>query len=185
LGTVAALAGRRVDRGDEPEAHFPLENVDYVRQQIGTLFQELEVQTLVCSAACGADLIALDEANRLGIRTRVILPFARERFRQLSVVDRPGEWGEQFDRALDEASARGDVLTLEQEGPDSDAFLAASARILEEAVLQAKQLAARVAVVVVWEGTRGEGDTTGDLVEKARQRGLDVYELTTIRVERA
>jgi hypothetical protein len=35
---------------------------------------------LVCSAACGADLIALEEAERLGIRRCSVLPFSPDRF---------------------------------------------------------------------------------------------------------
>jgi hypothetical protein len=185
LGTVVALAGRRVDRGDEPIARFPLGNVDYVREQISRLFQELEVQALVCSAACGADLIALEEAKAAGIRSRVILPFSRERFREISVVDRPGEWAEKFDRTLDNASAHGDVVTLDPASSDGEAFLAANVRILDEAALLAKQLATEIAVVVVWDGSRGDADTTSDLVEKAHQRGLNVYDLKTIRAEKA
>jgi hypothetical protein len=185
LSTVVALAGRRVDRGDEAIARFPLENVGYVRGQIARLFQELEVQVLVCSAACGADLIALEEANAAGIRSRVVLPFSRDHFCKVSVVDRPGNWVEEFDRMLDKASERGDLVTLDQKGPDDEAFLVASARILDEAVLLAKQLAAKVAVIVVWDGTHGNGDTTADLAAKARHQGFDVYELTTLRVEKA
>jgi hypothetical protein len=174
-----------VDRGDEPVARFPLENVGYVREHIRKLFQKLRVQALVCSAACGADLIALEEANALGIRSRVILPFSRSRFREVSVVDRPGDWAEKFDRTLDRASERGDVMVLDQAGSDSEAFLAANVRILDDAVLLAGQLAAKIAGIVVWDGTRRDSDATGDLAEQARRRGIDVYEVATIRVEKA
>jgi hypothetical protein len=174
-----------VDRGDEPVVRFPLENVGYVREQISRLFQELKVQALVCSAACGADLIALEVANADGIRSRVVLPFSRDRFREISVVDRPGEWAEKFDQTLDSASARGDVVTLDRAPSDSEAFLAANVGILDEAAHLAEQLAAGIAVIVVWDGSRGDADTTSDLAEKARELGLDVYELKTIRVEKA
>jgi hypothetical protein len=35
---------------------------------------------LACSAACGADLIALEEAERLGIRRCLVLPFSPDRY---------------------------------------------------------------------------------------------------------
>ena len=50
------------------------------------------MSVLVCSAACGADLIALQAAGRVSLRRRIVLPFEPSRFRDSSVVDRPGDW---------------------------------------------------------------------------------------------
>ena len=63
---------------------------------------EKGVRVLVCSAASGADLLALGVASEMGIRRRVLLPFARALFRETSVADRPGDWGERYDRVLNE-----------------------------------------------------------------------------------
>jgi hypothetical protein len=76
-------------------------------------------------------------------------------------------------------------MVLDQAGSDSEAFLAANVRILDDAVLLAGQLAAKIAGIVVWDGTRRDSDATGDLAEQARRRGIDVYEVATIRVEKA
>ena len=82
-----------------------------------TLLSENGVTALATSAACGADLIGLSEAGKLGIRRRVVLPFSREKFRAESVIDRPGEWGHLYDMVLDEVSAMGDlVITRGAEG---------------------------------------------------------------------
>ena len=90
---IVALAGRRIDKPDADAPRFPLTSVDLVRGRLHHLLSVKKVTTLVCSAACGADLLALAAARDLGIRRRVILPFTRERFRVTSVVDRPGDWG--------------------------------------------------------------------------------------------
>jgi hypothetical protein len=50
---------------------------------------------LVCSAACGADLVALEEAERLGIRRRIILPLAPSSFGRSQSSIEPAS-GEQF-----------------------------------------------------------------------------------------
>ena len=96
---IVALAGRRPDALDGPP-RFPRENVLLVRQRVRRMLRECVPHTLVTSAACGADLIALEEAIALHVHCRVILPFSAEQFRSSSVVDRGAEWGEVYDWVL-------------------------------------------------------------------------------------
>ena len=91
-GAVIALAGRRIDAADTNPPRFPLEAVPTVRRRLADLLAKERAVALVCSAACGADLMALEEAERLGLRRRIVLPFPPERFRKTSVIDRPGDW---------------------------------------------------------------------------------------------
>ena len=84
--------------------HVPL-----VRRRIVDLLAEEHTEALVCSAACGADLIALEEAERLGLRRRIVLPFSPRQFRETSVTDRPGDWGPFFDRLVEAAKVAGDL----------------------------------------------------------------------------
>src|ERR1019366_7008755 len=98
---IIALAGRRVDSADAKESRFPLRNVGIVRTRARAALKEIGATALVSSAACGADLIALSEAGKLGLRRRVVLPFERSRFRDTSVTDRPGDWGPLYDQVLD------------------------------------------------------------------------------------
>jgi hypothetical protein len=97
---VVAVAGRRIDPTGSMPPRFPLENVPLVRQRLAEVLAAEHTSALVCSAACGTDLIALEEAERLGLRRRIVLPFSPERFRATSVVDRPGNWGPVFDRLV-------------------------------------------------------------------------------------
>src|SRR5689334_16384562 len=106
---IIALAGRRIDTPDTDPPRFPLGGVPLVRRRLAELFRVERATALVCSAACGADLVALEEAERLGIRRRIVLPFPPERFRETSVVDRPGDWGSAFDRLVAAARAAGDL----------------------------------------------------------------------------
>lgn len=73
---VVALVGRRIDAVDTNESRFPLEAVPTVRRRLADLFVRERAVTIVCSAACGADLLALEEAERLGLRRRIVLPFS-------------------------------------------------------------------------------------------------------------
>ena len=70
---IIALAGRRIDRKRAAQRVFPLENVAAVQQRVEDTLRRSGATTLVSSAACGADLVALEAAGALGIRRRVVL----------------------------------------------------------------------------------------------------------------
>jgi hypothetical protein len=105
---VIALAGRRVDAPKTAQLRFPAAQAVPVKQQIREFLQAHEASALVCAAACGADILALEAAGELGLRRRVVLPFDKATFRNTSVVDRGGDWGARYDRIIDEIASRGD-----------------------------------------------------------------------------
>ena len=105
---VVALAGRRIDLPEAQVSRFPLENVQEVGRRICEALYKMHAVALVCSAACGADLVALEQAKQLGLRRRIVLPFAPEKFRETSVVDRPGDWGPLYDQQVAATAAAGD-----------------------------------------------------------------------------
>jgi hypothetical protein len=90
--------------------------VPAVRQRLVDMLAAERAAVLVCSAACGADLVALEAAERLGLRRRIVLPFAAERFRTTSVTDRPGDWGPLFDRMIAAAGAAGEMANRSARG---------------------------------------------------------------------
>jgi hypothetical protein len=158
-GAVVALAGRRIDAAGTHPPRFPSEAVATVRQRLVDLLSENGTVALVCSAACGADLLALEAAEQLGLRRRIVLPFPPERFRQTSVVDRPGEWGPLFDRLVAAATAAGDLVVLpSNNGDDEAAYVAANKAIIREAEALARDYDTRRRLaVVVWEGAARPG----------------------------
>jgi len=185
---IIALAGRRIDAPDSTIPRFPLENAAAVRERIYTFLVDRKVRALVCSAACGADLLALDAAGALGVQRRIVLPFEQNRFRAASVTDRPGKWGKLFDRIIKEVEAAGDIVVLSEEGEDDAIFAVANRTILDEALALARlaprdkreQSATPVLAVLVWDSqSRGEGDLTADFADEARARGLPVVEIAT------
>lgn len=188
---VVALAGRRVDAPGAEQQRFPLENIDVVAGRLRTLLEDLKPCALICSAACGADLLALDAARTLGIRRRIVLPFDPSRFRATSVVDRPGNWGSLFDTLYEEARARNDLVIVSHEGDDEEAYAAATERIIAEALELAKEEANRESVeppdsqpmaIVVWDGrSKGEGDLTAEFAVLARENGMRVIEVETLQ----
>lgn len=141
---------------------------------------EVSPAALVCSAACGADLLGLEAASELGVRRRIVLPFAAERFRETSVLDRPGTWGELYDHVIAEASAKGELVELREIGGDDDAYAAASESILDHAIRLAGT-PSQVIAVLIWEGkSRGKDDLTLRFADSARRRRLPIREILTV-----
>lgn len=185
---IVTLVGRRIDSQDSPVARFPLEVSPTVRTHLHTLLKEQGATMLVSSAACGADLLALEVAGELGLRRRVILPFAPEKFRAASVTDRPGDWGRLFDKIIADVRQTGDLVLIDEEKEDKEAFLSTNRAILDEAQKlaprrngKAKMTPGRhILAVIVWDGQpRGELDFTLDFANEARARSIPVAEVLT------
>jgi hypothetical protein len=186
-GPVLALAGRRVDAPGETIPRFPLERVPLVRRRIRRLLEERQPTRLVCSAACGADLLALEEADALGIRHHIVLPFDPARFRETSVADRPGDWVVTYDRLVAGAMGTRGLTVLKELSTGSGAAYAAANRAILEEALRSAQADARggqpraVLAVIVWDGrSRGEGDATEGFAREARAMNMDVVEIRTL-----
>jgi hypothetical protein len=178
---VLALAGRRVDAAGVASPRFPPERVEAVRAEVHTMLQRLHVSALVSSAACGADLIALVEAGRLGLRRRVVLPAAVARFRDTSVTDRGAAWGPVYDDVLADVARRNDLVVLAGAGDGDAAYAAANQRILDEAIALGRERGEKVAAALVWDGAaRGAGDVTEAFGAAARARKLNVVEILTL-----
>ena len=190
---IVAFAGRRIDATDVETPRFPLTQVDVVLKKIEELFRRDNVKTLIGSAACGADLIALRVAQKLGINYRVILPFVSERFRVTSVMDRPctqeWNWGVLFDQVIDIAQGNGELVVVKTDEDRQNPYQAVNQAILNEALQQGRIQAATVSpqeihqvqAVIVWDGhTRGPRDLTLHFAEEARSRGLIVKEILTL-----
>jgi hypothetical protein len=180
--TVVAAAGRRIDSVGAMPERFPLRNCGRVRDAISSLFRERTPAIVISSASCGSDLLALEAAEKLGIRYRVVLPFSADRFRGSSVTDRPGEWGPVFDRLVAASALRGDLVTLDhREGvATDDAYAATNVAILDEADARAAASGAVRIAAIAWEGgSRGADDLTDQFRREAASRGWEIVEVPT------
>jgi len=174
---IVASAGRRIDAPGADSERFPERRVAAVRERIRRALEDAGARTLVCSAACGADLIALDVAGELGIARHIIIPAPLDEFRAHSVVDggRPGEWGTLFDRLVSEARASGELELVDFPERGSQVYLKINAAILDRAATHAAESGDAVEVFAIWDGAlAGRTDYTQDFVETARRRGIPV-----------
>lgn len=182
---VIALAGRRIDAPDAQPPRFPLERVRPVGELVARALRHFNAQALVCSAACGADLVALEQAERLGLRRRIVLPFAADRFLATSVNDRPGDWDDLFKRQVAAAAAVGDLVVLDGKEGDELAYSAANHAIVQEAQALARATNGhkqyKLLALLVWEGKpRSESDATAEFGTLAGEAGFAVESVPTL-----
>ena len=196
LPSIIAFAGRRIDATDATTLRFPLTQVALVKEKIEAFFRQKPVKSLICSAACGADLIALQVAQKLGIHYRIILPFVPERFLVTSVMDRPctqeWNWGVLFDQVIHIAQRNGELVVVETDEDRQTAYQSVNQAILNEALrkgriqadgarMEPPQEIHQVQAVIAWDGhARGPRDLTLHFAEEARSRGLAVKEILTL-----
>jgi hypothetical protein len=177
---IVALAGRRVDAPETSEKRFSPDNAEKVKERIRDFLKTENVTALVSAAACGSDILGLEAAGELGIRRRVVLPYDKITFKHSSVIDRPGDWGERYDRILAEVDERGDLI-VDDYDQDEESFFASNHDILDQAEELAEETGEQLSAVVVWNGqARGDEDVTGHFLEEAKQRGLKVTEIKTV-----
>jgi len=178
---IIALAGRRVDAPKTAQLRFPAAKVVPVKQQIQEFLQSHQASALVCAAACGADILALEAAGELGLRRRVVLPFSKATFRDTSVVDRGGDWGERYDRIIAEVESHGDLVEFAHDKDDMQTYFTGNLEILDQAQQLAQELQTSVAALVVWNGeSRGPDDVTGHFKQTAEERGFGMAEILTV-----
>lgn len=173
---VAALAGRLIDRPGGVRSRFPPPAVPQVRARLAALFGHLNLTDLACSAAAGADLLALEAAAARGVRRHVVLPGDPAEFVDHSVASRPGPWLGLFERLV---LTPGPDLTLETLGLPVKAYAEVNEAILGRALALASMGEKQPLVILVWDGDRGPDDITADFGERAKARGFERVDVST------
>jgi hypothetical protein len=179
---IFALAGRRIDAPDATTPRFPAENIPAVHEKIRALFEQQKPHALICSAACGADLLALQVAEELKIHREIVLPFSPAIFRQFSVADRPGNWGEIFDRLIADLEPLHQIIQLNL-NPDAGegAYLTANWAILDRAQSLAREKKQPLSAVLVWNGSsRPNQDVTLAFLHSAQSAHLPILQIPTL-----
>jgi hypothetical protein len=180
---VIALAGRRISAPESKTIRFPLENVGKVRERLRELFASTRPKLLVSSGACGADLLALEVAGSMGILRSMVLPFDPATFKSTSVTDRPGDWGDLFDKICQEVQREEKLKVQHYDRNDDATYRQTNLDILERAEILAEKLGLSedTMAVIVWDGKpRDADDTTEHFKEAAIKRNFQLREIATL-----
>ena len=185
---IVILAGRRIDAEDADARRFPADQVKRVREEIKLFFVENNPDWLVCSGACGADLIALDVTVELNMPAKMILPFDADTFRSTSVTDRKGNWGILFDSIHDELNEKENVIILNFTKDDKDAYEKTNVAILKiaDALFKEKETfdptAEKKVALIIWEGApKNSNDTTDHFRKLAIESGYTIREINSLQ----
>ncbi len=180
---IVALAGRRIDKPGEKAIHFPLKNINAVKERLRKLFTTLEPKALVCSGACGADLLALEVAGELRIARSMVIPFKPDLFKSKSVEDRPGNWGALFDSMYEQVNKEEKVQVMNYPGDDNDTYRKTNIDILNRAEVLAEKMDAEknISVIIVWDGKpKDKNDMTAHFKKEAGLRRFKIEEINTL-----
>lgn len=175
---VVVAGGHMTDRPGRPSPRFPPSQEAAVAEEVRAALQKwgVEAGTLVVTGgAQGADIVAGEQALRLGAEVWLLLPLPEDQFVAQSVrVD--GSDGGWEDRFADLRRRCPTWFQHEELGPpqeDEDVFERNNEWCMEVAAAQAPE--GRRHVLVVWDGERGDGrGGAAHLAEHGRATGASV-----------
>ncbi|MDB5226225.1 MAG: hypothetical protein JWN78_418 [Bacteroidota bacterium] len=183
---IVALAGRRIDAENSKLTRFPLANIGIVRERIRDFFVINKVSALVCSGACGSDLLALEVAGELGIHSIMVIPFKKDIFLAKSVSDRPGNWAILFNSIYQNLNKESAVIVLDYSINDRNVYEKTNLEIITRACdifNKVKKDSAKVKIssVIIWEGQPKEtNDTTEHFRQESLKREIEIKEIYTL-----
>ena len=136
---VVAFAGHMIDAPARATPRFPAALAPAVRDAIRERLARFHAPVVYTSAACGADLLFIEESLAIGAEVNIVLPFDREDFLRTSVAIGGDEWVARFDAAL--ARATRVIFATEEAYLDDDVLFDYAAMLLEGlTTLRAAQL---------------------------------------------
>jgi hypothetical protein len=174
-------AGNRTDTSTTHPARFPESAVPAVTAQVGRLLAVLRPERVVTAPAAGADIVMLEQAQRLHVPVHVVLPLSEHEFEQRSVADRDAHWVSRYRAVLRAAEQHsGSTVECHDLGADPDWYLTANGLLVETAQrLVGASSAAESALALTIRPTGGETppSVTDDFATKAEAAGLVVLTL--------
>ncbi|MGE3840830.1 MAG: TRAFs-binding domain-containing protein [Vicinamibacterales bacterium] len=181
---VVACAGHLIDRPGRLAARFPPSLQAAVRDALRRRLASWPRCFGFASAACGADLLFLEEVTRAGGETTIVLPYSAAAFVADSVDIVPGaDWVARFEQAVGRAHA---VITVSEHpiGLGSSSFEYGLMMLDGLAAVRADELETDFIALAVWDGKSGDGQGgTADAVARWRRAGrtLEIIDLEALR----
>lgn len=105
LPKVITFTGHMLDEPGRVPERFPAHIEKQVAMAIRRQLHDIDAGFGYCSAACGADILFIEEMLKRRAEVHVVLPFDRDDFLDTSVNFAGAAWRKRFDRALRLASS--------------------------------------------------------------------------------
>ena len=150
--TVLVFSGHMIDQLDQSQVRFPQSSEMFVRKTIKRRLEQYNTCIAYSSAACGADIIFLEEVLNNGGEINIVLPFDVEMFKQHSVDVVPGaNWGNRFD-VLVKNAARVINLTQFNQEVSAPAYDFTNRIIYGLATARSRMICSDLEFLAVWDG---------------------------------
>ena len=171
LPKVVAFAGHMIDAQDRSTPRFPAYMEARVQRALAEAIEQHDIGIGYCSAACGADILFIEQMLARGAEVNIVLPFKREDFIEASVSFAGDRWVERFERVMQRATSVSYCVDEDFLGDDV-LFAHAGDLIQGLAVLRAQQLETDVALLAAVDPMleRKVGGTIDDLL-RWQERG--------------
>jgi len=170
--SVVLFSGHIIDQPSRNARRFPKENEELARGRIAQWLEEHNGQIAYSSAACGSDILFLEEMLKRDGEINVVLPFAREHFIQTSVDVVPdGNWVERFERVISKAN---EIKVLSQYNKNTldDDLLFANLYMYGTAQVRAERAGTDLEILLVWDRQRAKSVAgTAALAELIETKG--------------
>ncbi len=170
--SVVLFSGHVIDAPGRRQRRFPPEKEEEVRRGIAAWLDEHNGQIGFASAACGSDILFLEEMLGRGGEINVVLPFAPEAFIWTSVrLFAGGNWEERFRKVLDRA-AEVKVLSQYNELTLDDDLLFTNLYLYGTSQVRAERAGTDLRTLLVWDGNGAESIAgTAAFAELLREQG--------------
>ena len=154
---VVAFSGHIIDHPNRPQSRFPKELEKTVRNEIAHRLEEMNAGIAYSAAACGADIIFLEEMLKRGGEINIILPFDEKSFKKESVDVIPNtDWSNRFDKVMEKAAQ---IKILGYHNPEIDIYNYEFANlfIFGAALVRKNIIDTTLKTMAVWDGKPGDG----------------------------
>lgn len=176
---VIHYCGHMIEPPGQP-GRFPAEAEPAIAMQIDHHLDGDDVGFGYGSLACGADILFAEALLSRGAEVHVVLPFAVEEFRRISVATGGESWAHRFDECLSRVASVS--FTTQGEYLDDPALFDYCARIgMGQALIRSAFLCAEVEQVAVWDGRAALGNVgTGTDIDTWQRGGRKTHVLPVI-----
>lgn len=163
---VVVFSGHMIDQPGREIPRFPKHLEERVREEIRKKLDELDVGFSYSSAACGSDIIFIEEMlkrkkrfkGEREIEINIVLPFPEELFKRASVDIIPdSNWGRRYRRVIKQATK---VIVASDHRTTGSGLSYQYANLLQSglAILRAKTIETGLSSLVIWDGKTGDGE---------------------------
>ena len=154
--SVILFSGHIIDQPTRSNKRFPIENEELVRSRIAKWLDEQNGQIGFSSAACGSDIIFLEEMLKREGEINIVLPFEKEPFIETSVnVVQDGNWVERFENVLNKATEI-KILSQYNEITLDDDLLFTNLYMYGTAQVRAERAGTDLKTLLVWDRSKAQ-----------------------------